>query len=110
MDPGSRSLRSPGRDEQSTLVSQQLFQLGAEFGAHILARERISDVRGQETDLRAAVERPALELEAVERQFQRQADHRVGDLDLAAGAAVLRLQNVKNLRLQDVAASDNEVG
>ena len=40
----------------------------------------------------------------------RQPDHGIGDLDLAAGAALALLEHSEDLRLQDVAAGDVQVG
>ena len=53
--------------------------------------------------------RCAVELHAVELLRFRQPDHGVGELDLAAGAALLGFQNLEDLRLQDVAPGDRQV-
>ena len=78
-------------------------------GRDVGARQRVGDVGGEEADLGAAVEALAFEFQAVERLLLGKLDHRVGELDFAAGAALLRRQDVEDLRLQDVAAGDDEV-
>src|SRR5260370_37338438 len=87
-------------------LAEQACDLGAEVRRDVVARERIGDVRRQESDLGAAVERAALELEPVERQGPGQADHGVGDLDVAAGAVLLGRQQGENLRVVGGAAGD----
>src|SRR5258705_2496558 len=89
--------------------SQQPLRLLAELGPEVWPRERVGEVGGQEADLGAAVEAPAFELHAVERLLAREPAHGVGELDLTAGAALLLLQYVEDLGLQDVAARDDEV-
>ena len=78
-------------------------------GRDVVARQRIGDVGGEEADLRAAIEDAAVEAVAEERLGVGKGAHRVGDLDLAAGAGGLDRQQCKDLRLQDVAAGDHEV-
>src|SRR5580704_3755710 len=92
------------------LVAENLLDLSAKRRGDIVARERIGDIRGEETDLRAAVETLTLELEAVEALQLGKRDHGVGELDFAAGAALLLCQNGENLRLKDVTAGDDEIG
>src|SRR5437588_3958330 len=93
----------------SSLLAEQLLDFLAERRRDVLARQRIGDVGGEEADLGAAVEAAAGKLQAIERLLLGELDHGVGDLDFAAGAAALRRQDVENLRLQDVAAGDDEV-
>src|SRR5215475_4674531 len=90
--------------------AQQPLRLLAEFGPEIGARERVGEVGGEEADLGAAVKALAVELEPVERLRLGEFDHGVGELDLAAGAAALLGENAKDLRLQDVAAGDDQIG
>ena len=85
-------------------------QLLAEFRRDVGALQRIGDIGGEESDLGAAVEAAALEFEAVERLRARQRHHGVGELDFAAGAGRLLFQEVEDLRLQDVAPGDGEIG
>ena len=59
--------------------------------------------------LGAAVEAAARELEPLERQRSSELDHRIGELDLVAGPALLRGENIEDFSLQDVAAGDDEV-
>jgi len=68
------------------------------------------DVGAQKTCLRAAIVPLALELHAVEFLLFRKSNHRVGELDLAAGAALLGFQDLEDFRLQNVAPGDREVG
>src|SRR5258708_31302786 len=103
----ARQRRDPGRMmtkavELASLL-QILLHLVAKTVAQIGARHGEGDVGAEETRLGAAIMPLALELDAVEGLRFRQADHRIGELDLAAGAALLRLQDFEDLRLQDVA-------
>src|SRR5215468_9253679 len=89
---------------------QILLHLRAQVLAQLGAGHAEGDVGAQEAGLRAAVVALAFELHAVEFLLLCEPDHRVGELDLAAGAALLGLQYLEYLRLQDVAAGDGEVG
>ena len=93
----------------AAVLARQSFQLGAKRRRDVVARERVGDVGGEEAELRAAVEGAALELEGVDRLRLEQPQHRVGHLDLAAGAGLLVRQQVEDLRLQDVAPGDDQV-
>src|ERR1700749_4213783 len=90
----------------SPSLLQIALHLGAEAVAQIGAGHAVGDVGAQEAGLGAAIVALALEFDAVEFLRFRQADHRVGELNLAAGAALLGLQYLENLRLQDVAPGD----
>src|SRR5438132_1505178 len=90
-----------------SLLAQYPLQLRAKLRRNVLAGERIGHIGGEEADLRAAVEALAGELEAAEALRLGEPDHRVGELDLVAGAARLVGQDVEDLRLQDVAAGDD---
>src|SRR5262245_33912986 len=68
---------------------QQPLRLLAELGPEVGARKRVGEVGGEEADLGAAVEALAVELQPIERLRFGELDHGVGELDLAAGAAVL---------------------
>src|ERR1043165_8762919 len=81
---------------------QEPLQLRAQARRDILALQRVGHIRAKEADLRAAIVSPARVLVAVERRALGMRDHRVGELDLAAGAALLRLQDREEIRLQDV--------
>ena len=74
----------------SSAFRQQRLDLGAELRGDVVAGKRVGDIGGEEADLGAAVEGAALELESVERLLAREPDHRVSELDLAAGAPSLR--------------------
>jgi hypothetical protein len=77
--------------------------------ADIVARYRQRDVRLDKAGLVAAIVTLAIEGEAMERLVADQLRHRVGQLDLAAGALFLRLQDAHHLGLKDVAARDHQV-
>src|SRR5205814_3259142 len=77
--------------------------------AQVLARHAECDVGAQETRLRAAIVPLALELDAIETLAFGEPDHGVGQLDFAAGTALVPLQDLKDFRLQDVAAGDRQV-
>src|SRR5262245_45864281 len=65
-----------------------LLQRLAEGGAEVLAGQAIGDIGGEEADLVAAIIGLAFEFQAEEAVLRHQLDHRVGQLDLAAGAGV----------------------
>src|SRR5262249_20926684 len=85
------------------LPTQQLLELGVERRRDVLALARVGHVGGEEAALRAAVEGAAFELEPIERLPLGELDHGVGELNLAARAALLGSENLEDLRLQDVA-------
>src|SRR5690349_11729709 len=85
-------------------LADQPLKFLAEFGRDVAACEGVGNVGGEKADLGAAVEAAAFEFQAVEILFLRQRDHGVGELDLAAGAGLLRRQKIEDFRLQDVAA------
>src|SRR5262249_13455062 len=89
---------------------QILLHLRAQVLAQLGAGHAEGDVGAQEAGLRAAVVALAFELHAIEFLFLRKTNHRVGELYLAAGAALLGFQYLEDFRLQDVAAGDGEVG
>src|SRR3546814_13549337 len=68
----------------------------------VVALQRIGEVGLEEASLAAAVEPPAFEAQAVEGLPADGARHRVGKLNLAAGAPVLAFQLVDDLPLQAV--------
>src|SRR5690349_16456002 len=80
-----------GRRRSSLPLPQQPLRLLAELGTEVCARERIGHVGGQEADLGAAIESLAFELHAIKWLLAREPVHGVGELDLAAGAALLLL-------------------
>src|SRR5690349_24417034 len=91
------------------LFLQIFLHLRAEAVAQFGTRQAKGDVGAQEARLRAAIMALALEFDAVEFLRLRQTDHGVGELDLTAGSTLLRLQDLEDFRLQDVAAGDREV-
>src|SRR5437868_15392907 len=88
---------------------QILLHLRAQAVAQIGARHAEGDVGAQEAGFRAAVMPLAFEFHAVELLRFGETDHGIGELDFAAGAALLRLQYLEDLRLEDVAAGDREI-
>ena len=111
---GSGPSDHPGMTGKARAPFQSLLQillhLRAQAVAQIGARHAVGDIGAQEAGLRAAIVPLAFELDAVEFLRLRQPDHGVGELDLAAGAALLGLENLEDFRLQDVAPGDREVG
>src|SRR5580704_6457672 len=102
--------REPQICGSSPAVGKKARELRAHRGRDIVARECVGDVGGKKTNLRAAIEAATRELEPVERLGLGKLDHRIGELNLVAGAALLRSENIEDFRLQDVAAGDDEVG
>src|SRR6185437_5852902 len=72
--------------------------------------ERKGDVGPEQADLVAAVVGGPLVLQGVEVLPLHQRRHAVGELDFPTGAALLGLQDLEDVRLQDVAARDEQVG
>src|SRR6266850_135055 len=93
----------------STSLLQILLHLGAQAVAQVIARHGEGDVGAEETGFRAAIVPLALELDAVEALRFRKPDHRIGELDLAAGAALLGFKDLEDFRLQDVAPGDRKI-
>src|SRR5690606_22187865 len=71
--------------------------------------ERKRHIGLDKTFRRAAVEGAAAVVVAVEALLLLKLQHAVGELDLVAGAPFLVLQDREDLRLQDVAAVDEQV-
>src|SRR5258705_9330692 len=90
-------------------LSQQPLELRTQRRCEVVPVQSIGHIGREESDLRPAVVTLARELQSVEGLCLRQPDHRVGELDLVAGAARLRREDVEDLRLQDVASGDDEV-
>src|ERR1700761_717373 len=85
-------------------------QRGAQLVSHFRALKGEGDVGLQEADLVAAVIALAFEAVAVERLAADQLGHRIGELDLAAGAGDAGIQMIEHLGLEDIAADDREGG
>src|SRR3977135_694999 len=94
----------------STSLLQILLHHRAQVLAQIGARHAKGDIGAEEAGLGAAIVPLALEFDAIEALRFGKPDHRVGELDLAAGAVLKRVQDVENFRLQDVAPGDRQVG
>src|SRR5215472_12490100 len=105
----SRSLVGCALLRNTCRSPQQRLDLVSQRRSDIVARQRISDVGGEEADLAAAIEAAAFKFEPVERLLQREPDHRVGELDFSARAAALVRQNFENLWLQDISSGDDKV-
>src|SRR5262249_57809000 len=67
-------------------LSEQRLDLGTQRWGDVVALQRICNIGGKKADLAAAIEAAAFELEPVKRLLAREPDHRIGDLDFAAGA------------------------
>src|SRR5450756_2682002 len=91
-----RAYASPRNDDTS--LRQILLHLLAQPVAQIGARHAERDIGAQEACFRAAIVALAFELDAVEGLGPGQTDHGVGELDLAAGAALLRFQDLEDFR------------
>src|SRR6202034_4253357 len=99
--PLSRMMTDAVEHAPSISLLQIFLHLGPQAVAQVGAGEAERDVGAQEPGLRAAIVALALELNAVEALGFGKTDHRVGELDLAAGATFLGFQDLEDLRLQD---------
>src|SRR5882724_8548562 len=97
-----------GRAPSSSLL-QILPHHRAQVLTQIGARHAEGDIGAEETGLGAAIVPLALEFDAIEALGFLKPDHRIGELDLAAGAVLQRFQDLENLRLQNVAPGDRQV-
>src|SRR5260221_5854739 len=88
---------------------QIFLHLGAQTVAQIGACHAVGDVGAQEARLRTAIVPLALELHAIEALRPGEDAHRVGELDLVARAALLRLENLEDLPLQAVAPRNGRI-
>src|SRR3569623_1303591 len=98
-----------GRDNGRLFAAEDALDLAAELLRQILAVETVGDVRGEKAYFRAAVVALAFELETVERLRLAQSEHRIGQLDFAAGAGGLAAEDIEQLGLQDVTAGERQV-
>src|SRR5437867_650391 len=67
-------------------LSQQRLDLSTQRRRDVIALQCVGDIGSQKTDLAAAIEAAAFEFEPVEWLLTGEPDHRIGDLDFAAGA------------------------
>ena len=74
-----------------------------------MALQAIDDIGGEKSQLVAAVIGRAFIGQAVEGLPRHQADHRIGDLDFAAGPWGLGGNFRKDFRLQDVTPGNDQV-
>src|SRR5687768_17766238 len=102
--------RKPSWSSKPAHFIDDALELALEGERKIVAIEAIGDIGGEEADLVAAIIGPAGEFEAGEFLPRQQADHRIGDLDLAARTRLLFLDLGEDLGLQDIAARDDEIG
>src|SRR5262245_51407261 len=89
---------------------QQLLDLGTDGLGEVRPGERVSDIGREKADRRTAIEGAPLITERIEGLALEQRQHRIGKLDFAAGAFFLARENRKDLRLENVAAKNGEVG
>src|SRR6266436_5510314 len=91
--PLSRMMTDECERAPSSSLLQILLHLRAQIVAQIGARHAEGDIGAEETGLGAAIVPLALEFDAVEALGFGEPDHRIGELDLAAGAALLGFQD-----------------
>src|SRR5918996_2445271 len=109
--PQAISSRMSSRSGSSSGArSKQLLDFGCQHVAKIGPRQRIGDIRSEEAELRSAVESAPLIFVSIEGLALEQGQHRVGDLNLAAGSFLLRSENIENFRLKNIAAENGEIG
>src|SRR3954471_23294569 len=89
--------------------AKEALQFSAKCGCDIGPSQRIGHIGGEEAGLRPAIEPLALEFESIERLLAGQFIHRIGKLDFSSGATLLVGQDPEDLRLEDVATSDNQI-
>src|SRR5438477_8964538 len=80
----------------------------AHFRPDVIALQRHRQICDDEAGLVAAVMADGVHSQRVERLLADELGHRVGQLDLAPGAAFLLIQHPHHLRLEDVAADHAE--
>src|SRR5690606_9941450 len=102
------SARSPA-SRPTADASEQGRDRGPRLLAEIGALQGESDIGAQQADLVAAVIGLAVVFHGGEGLVLHQPGHAVSQLDLAARAPLGLLQDVEDLRLQDVAARDRQV-
>src|SRR6266481_8837097 len=93
----------------STSLLQILLHHRAQVLAQIGARHAEGDIGAEEAGLGAAIVPLALEFDAIEALGFLKPNHRIGELDLAAGAVFQRFQDLEDLRLQNVAPGDRQI-
>src|SRR5882724_2008666 len=93
----------------STSLLQILLHHRAQVLAQIGARHAEGDIGAEEAGLGAAIVPLALEFDAIEALGFLKPAHRIGKLDLAAGAVFQRFQDLEDLRLQNVAPGDRQI-
>src|SRR4029453_18740334 len=91
-------------------AGKDLLQRLTEGRAEVLAGKAVCDIGRKKAPPIAAIIGLALEFEAKEAVFGHELDHRIGKLDLTAGAGVLRGDAVEYLRLQDITAGNDQIG
>src|SRR5690606_30016737 len=94
----------------SAKLCDHLPQRALDRGANIPTLQGKRQVGEDEAVLGATVEGLALEVIGGELLALGKRQHAVGELDLVAGAALLRFQDAEDFRLQDVTAVDVEIG
>src|SRR5262245_31414576 len=94
--PLSRMMTAEKRGNASlSSLLQILLHLPAQAVAQVVARHAIGDVGAQEARLRAAIVPLAFEFHAVKALRPGKRLHRIGELDLVARAALLRLEDLE---------------
>ena len=101
--------RNPPAPQRASRSAQQRLGEGADDRTDIVACKREREIGLDIARLVAAIVALAIEGKAVERLVADQLRHRVGQLDLAAGALFLPFEDAHDFGLEDVAARDHQV-
>src|SRR3954447_13539012 len=103
---GGCAIGCPARSQDGKLnknLAQQLLQLRPECRRDVLARQREGGIGGEETEAGAAIIGDAIEAHAMKTVFLSEGEHRIRQLDFAAGAFFALLQDGENFRFENVA-------
>ena len=88
---------------------QQLFDLRTQGACHFSVPHGVGDIGLDEPFLGTAIKCAAFKGETEKILLFGESEHAVGQLDFAACARLLVLQDVKDFRLQDIASADDKV-
>src|SRR5690348_13324373 len=98
------------RPTNEYLLNAQVLQICAERLAKIVPAQGELDRRFQESELVSRVVPCAFEFQSINRPVAQHVLQRVGELDFAAAPRLNRLHAVEDLRRENVAADDSEIG
>ena len=97
------------KEKRFPALQRHLLHLRPERGREVFALEAEGDVGDQEAELGAAVIGAPVEAHAVEGLALGKLHHAVGELDFAARPFLDLLEEAEDLRLQNIAAGDDQV-